>query len=75
MLQKRDKLVCSPGSEEYILMVSVRGLEADVLGVVKAEDIFERGLFEEPKVARYAHTKKALYFDSLKQAGISLDSI
>mgnify|MGYP000244693808 CR=1 FL=1 len=75
LLQKSDKLVKTGGEKEFILMVSMKGLQADVLGVVSVDDLHEHELFEEPKVSRYAHTKKAIYFDSIKQSGISLEAI
>lgn len=75
LLQKSDSLVRKPAEEDHVLMVSIRGLEADVLGVVNARDLYKGGLYEEPKVSRYAYTKKAIYFDSIKQAGLSLESL
>jgi len=75
LLQKNDKITRNPTEDDYILMVSINANEADVLGVVRVLDLLENDLFEEPKVARYARTKKALYFDSIKNSGISLDSL
>ncbi len=75
LLQKNDKITRNPTEDDYILMVSINANEADVLGVVRVLDLIDNELFEEPKVARYARTKKALYFDSIKNSGISLDSL
>lgn len=75
LLQKTDSLTYLPDEEEYILMVNIRGDEANILGVVSACDMVDHELFEEPKVSRYGQTKCAIYFDSIKQAGISLESL
>ncbi len=75
LLQKSDKLTKSPDCNDFILMVSLNGLEANVLGVVSAQDMSTNDLFQEPRVSRYAYTKKAIYFDSIKQSGISLEAI
>lgn len=75
LLQKSDALTYKPEKSEFILMVSISGLEADVLGVVNAQDLILNGLYDEPKISRYAKTKVALYFDTIKQAGISLDAL
>lgn len=75
LLQKSDKLVKNPSKDDYILMVSLRGLEANVLGIVSAKRLFDKDLFLEPRVKRYEFTKKALYFDAIKKSGISLDAL
>lgn len=73
LLQKSDALVKNPDENDYILMVTLSGLEANILGVVSALDLLNNGLFEDPKVERYQHTKKAIYFDSIKQSGVSTE--
>lgn len=75
LLQKSDKLTQSPTENDFILMVSIKGNEADVLGTVSALDLSDKGLFEEPKVSRYARTKRAIYFDSIKNAGVNLGAL
>ena len=73
LLQKSDSLTKRPSEDDHILMVSIKGNEANILGVVRALDLQSFGLFEEPKVFRYAKTKKAIYFDSIKRAGVPLE--
>ena len=75
LLQKSDKITKNPSCEDYILMVNLNGLEANILGVVSVHDLVLNELYEEPKVSRYAQTKKAIYFDSIKQSGISLEAL
>lgn len=75
LLQKSDKITKKPLEEEYVLMVSVSGTEADVLGIVRQSDLIEYELFESPKVSRYGMTKVALYFDTIKRSGISLEAV
>jgi len=75
LLQKSDKIVKNPTENDYILMVCIEGGKANILGVVKALDLVDNKLLEEPRVSRYAHTKKALYFNSIKQSGISMEAI
>ena len=75
LLQKRDKLVCKPTDSDFILMVSIKGLEANILGIVSADDLTTNGLYDEPRVHRYARTKVALYFDAIKNSGISMEAI
>jgi hypothetical protein len=75
LMQKTDKLVSEPDFEDYILMVSLKGMEANILGVVKATELVYNDLYDEPKVSRYAETKKALYYDTVKCSGISLEAI
>ena len=75
LLQKNDKITRDPSKDDFILMVSLNGLEANILGIVSVLDLVNNELFEEPKVNRYARTKKAIYFDSIKQSGISLGAI
>lgn len=75
LLQKSDKLTFEPKLDEYVLMVNLRGLEANVLGIVSALDLIEYDLFEKPKVERYQKTKLALYFDSIKNSGIKTEAI
>lgn len=75
LLQKSDKITKTSSCNDFILMVSLKGMIADILGVVSVSDIIQNDLYEDPKVSRYAYTKKALYFDSIKHAGISLEAI
>ena len=75
LMQKSDKLTSVPETEDYVLMVSIQKDEANILGVVRAADLVDNELYEEPKVGRYAVTKRALYFNSIKKSGISLEAI
>lgn len=75
LLQKTDRLVNNPDPHEFILMVCLDGLEADIIGVVAATDLKLKKLFESPRVPRYARTKYALYFDNIERSGIDLNSI
>ena len=75
LLQKSDKITTKPTDLDFILMVNIKQNVADIMGVVSVQDLVENGLFEEPKVHRYARTKRAIYFDSIKHSGISLEAI
>lgn len=75
LMQKSDKLISAPKDKEYVLMVTLRGLEAEVLGVVSALDLVDSELYNTPKVQRYAKTKVALYFDEIKNSGIKMEAI
>lgn len=73
LLQKSDSLVKAPSDSDIILMVSMEGCTAEILGTVLAEDLLRHGLFMEPKVPRYGVTKVALYLDSIKETEINLE--
>jgi hypothetical protein len=73
LFQKSDSLVKLPQDDDYILMVSVENLEADILGIVRAEDLLE--VYAEPKVFRYKHTKRALYLDDIIDNDIDMEAL
>lgn len=75
LFQKSDSVTVNPSDFDHILMVSIREGQAEILGTVSCQDLVSYKLFEQPKVERYAHTKLALYLDSIKQKGVSLNSI
>lgn len=75
LLQKSDKLIRDADDLDFILMVSLKGLSADVLGVVKVKDLIDNNLFSKPAVPRFAETKIAVYYDSLKKSGISMEAL
>ena len=75
LMQKSDSITFAPSFNDFILMVNISKGEANVLGVVSAVDLLSKGLFEEPKVSRYARTKKAIYFDSIKRSNVSLEAL
>lgn len=75
LLQKSDKIIKNATENDYILMVNVDGMKVDVLGVVRVVDIIKENLFEQPKVERYARTKVALYFDSIKHACVDIAAL
>lgn len=75
LMQKSDKLTYNPTENDLILMIVIRGMEADILGVVNAKDLINNELIDAPKIGRYAHTKCAIYFNDIKKSGISLEAI
>lgn len=73
LLQKTDKIVSSPGTGDYFVFTKVVDRDVEILGVCRALDIVE--LYGECRIARYRHSKVALYLDELVQAGIKLDCL
>ena len=72
LLQRKDKLVSNPKSNEYFAFTSV---DVDtnlvtVLGFVHCRLIKDLKLYGECKVPRYRHSKVALYLDDLEPYGI-----
>lgn len=73
LMQKTDKLVKNPLPNDLILMVSIEGSQAKILGIVSAEEVKANNLFDQPRIPRYAVSKVALYFDGLKESDIDME--
>ena len=68
LLQKEDKITKFPTKDDFIVMCKVYGREVEILGAIEVKDLLEYNLLEEPRVPRYRHTKRALYFASLENS-------
>jgi hypothetical protein len=70
LFQKKDKLLTVPGDNEFIAFCIVNDLSVDIKGIVLAKDLVKNNLVSEPKVARYTHTKNALYLQNILDSDI-----
>ncbi len=71
LLQRRDRVVQNPDSNEYFIFTKVEGLVVTIMGVCRIKDITDAELWGECKVPCYRHSKVALYLDDLNELDLA----
>ena len=75
LFQMNDSLITLPHASEYVILAAVEGRDVEILASLSAGDMVEYEVYEEPKVPRYRHTKRAIYLDKFKDSGIDLKAL
>ena len=70
LLQKTDKVIKEPSENEFFIFTQVSVPEVEILGIVSAKDLIDNELLDEPKVWKYRHTKRALYWENIDNSDI-----
>jgi hypothetical protein len=62
-----DKLFKQRSKEDYLIPSLVHEKEVEIFGIIPVDLLFERDLVKEPRVAWLADTKRAIYYEDLKE--------